>query len=102
MKSLGEGSTNKLDFETNNGETIIPKFLKHFYQYPHFYAKCAGLRNEAVFPLKSCINTEIAFDFTPGNPLAKCCETSDVFIKQSQNSSAQSPAESAVSVNSSR
>ena len=39
IECLVECSIHKLDFELINGGTIILKFLKHFPQYPHFYAK---------------------------------------------------------------
>ena len=61
----------KLDFETINGETIIPRLLKHVSQYPYFYAKCAGLRNEVVYRPTIRIDTEFEQMLSPGNPIAK-------------------------------
>ncbi len=61
----------KLDFETINGETIIPRLLKHVSQYPYFYAKSAGLRNEAIYRTKDRINIEFGKMSSPGKSIAK-------------------------------
>ena len=66
LELLAGCSTHKLDFETINGETIIPRLLKHVYQYLRFLAKCAGLRNEVVYWAITRMNIKFGETSAPG------------------------------------